>query len=105
MEVVLNEHRYGSRISRLCGTNIDIQIVKVIEPIIYRGVLLTALLYAVLYVVYTITVQLLVQIANKMGLQEKKIYIGWGGVDWIGLAQDRDKRIALVNAVMNLRVP
>jgi hypothetical protein len=31
--------------------------------------------------------------------------IGWGGVDWIGLAQDRDKRRALVNAVMNLLVP
>jgi hypothetical protein len=31
--------------------------------------------------------------------------IGWVGVDWIGLAQDRDKRRALVNAVMNLRVP
>jgi hypothetical protein len=30
--------------------------------------------------------------------------IGWGGVDWIGPAQDRDKRRALVNAVMNLRV-
>jgi hypothetical protein len=31
--------------------------------------------------------------------------IGWDGVDWIGLAQDRDKWKALVNAVMNLRVP
>jgi hypothetical protein len=28
---------------------------------------------------------------------------GWGGVDWIGLAKDRDKWRALVNAVMNLR--
>jgi hypothetical protein len=31
--------------------------------------------------------------------------IGWGGVDWIGLAQDGDKWRALVNAVMSLRVP
>jgi hypothetical protein len=37
----------------------------------------------------------------KMDLLE----IGWGGVDWIGLAQDRDKCRALVNAVRNLRVP
>jgi hypothetical protein len=29
----------------------------------------------------------------------------WGGVDWIGLAQDRDKWRALVNVIMNLRVP
>jgi hypothetical protein len=29
----------------------------------------------------------------------------WGGVDWIDLAQDRDKWRALVNSVMNLRGP
>jgi hypothetical protein len=31
--------------------------------------------------------------------------IGWGGTDWIDLAQDRDWWWALVNIVMNLRVP
>jgi hypothetical protein len=31
--------------------------------------------------------------------------IGWGGVDCIGLAQDRDKWQALVNAVKNLPIP
>jgi hypothetical protein len=31
--------------------------------------------------------------------------IGWVGVDWIGLAHDRDKWRALVNAVMFLWVP
>jgi hypothetical protein len=31
--------------------------------------------------------------------------IGWGGVDWIDLAQDRDQWRALVNMVMNLGVP
>jgi hypothetical protein len=36
----------------------------------------------------------------KMGLGE----VRWCGVDWIGLAQDRDKWKALVNAVMNLQV-
>jgi hypothetical protein len=38
---------------------------------------------------------------NEMDLLE----IGWGGVDWIGLAHYRDKWRALVNAVMKLRVP
>jgi hypothetical protein len=31
--------------------------------------------------------------------------IGWDGVDWVDLAQDRDHWRDLVNTVMNLRVP
>jgi hypothetical protein len=31
--------------------------------------------------------------------------IGWGGMDWIDLARDRDQWKALVNTGMNLRVP
>jgi hypothetical protein len=31
--------------------------------------------------------------------------VGWGNVDWIGLAQDRNRWRALVNSVLNLRVP
>jgi hypothetical protein len=30
--------------------------------------------------------------------------IGWGGMDWIHLAQDRDWQRALTSMVMNLRV-
>jgi hypothetical protein len=30
--------------------------------------------------------------------------VGWSGVDWIGLVEDRNKWRALVNAVKNLRV-
>jgi hypothetical protein len=33
------------------------------------------------------------------------VEIGWDGMDWFGLAQDRDRWRALVNALMNLRVP
>jgi hypothetical protein len=33
------------------------------------------------------------------------VEVGWGDVDWIGLAQDRDIWGALVNSVLNLRVP
>jgi hypothetical protein len=31
--------------------------------------------------------------------------VGWGDVDWIGLAKDRNRRRALVNSVLNLQVP
>jgi hypothetical protein len=38
---------------------------------------------------------------DELDLQE----LGSGGKDWINLAQDRDRWQALVNAVMDLRVP
>jgi hypothetical protein len=33
------------------------------------------------------------------------VEVGWGDVDWIGLAQDMDRWIALVNSALSLRVP
>ena len=38
---------------------------------------------------------------TKVDLQD----VGYGGMDWIDVAQDMDRWRALVNAVMNLRVP
>jgi hypothetical protein len=38
---------------------------------------------------------------NRMHLGE----VRWGDGNWIGLVQDKDKRRALVNSVLNLRVP
>jgi hypothetical protein len=37
----------------------------------------------------------------KMDLRE----IGWDGVDWMDMVEDRDQWRALVNTVLNLRVP
>jgi hypothetical protein len=37
----------------------------------------------------------------KMDLRE----VGWGGMNWIDLAQDRNRWQAVVNAAMNLRIP
>jgi hypothetical protein len=37
----------------------------------------------------------------RMDLEE----VGWGDVDWIGLAQDKNRWRAVVNSVLNLRVP
>jgi hypothetical protein len=33
------------------------------------------------------------------------VEVGWGDVDWIGVAQGRDRWRALVNPLLNLRVP
>jgi hypothetical protein len=37
----------------------------------------------------------------EMDVQE----VGWGGMDWIDMAQDRDRWLTVVSAVMNLWVP
>ena len=37
----------------------------------------------------------------KMDLQE----VGWGGMDWLELAEGRDRGWVLVNVVLNVRVP
>jgi hypothetical protein len=41
------------------------------------------------------------EVNNKMDVHE----MGCGGMDWVDLAQDRERWQALVNAVMNFRVP
>jgi hypothetical protein len=41
------------------------------------------------------------QASIKMDRQE----VGWGGIGWIDLVEDRDRCWVLVNAVMNLQFP
>jgi hypothetical protein len=52
-------------------------------------------------VLYIRPVQFFVINEFRMDLGE----MGWGDVDWIGLAKDRNRWRALVNSVLNLRVP
>jgi hypothetical protein len=47
-------------------------------------------------------------IPKRRLLENIRMYLGemgWGDVDWIVLAQDRDRWRALVNSVLSLRVP
>jgi hypothetical protein len=45
----------------------------------------------------------MVQTLNNIKMDVREI--GWDGVDWVNLAQDRNQWRALVNTAMNLRVP
>jgi hypothetical protein len=38
-------------------------------------------------------------------IRKDLVEVGWGDMNWTGLAQDRDRWRALVNSVLNLRVP
>jgi hypothetical protein len=38
-------------------------------------------------------------------IRKDLVVVGWVDVDWIGLARDRGRRRALVNSVLNRRVP
>jgi hypothetical protein len=42
---------------------------------------------------------------RSLGRPRRLREIGWDGVDWIDMAQDRDQWRALVNTALNLRVP
>jgi hypothetical protein len=45
---------------------------------------------------------------RRMCVDNIRIDLGevrWGDVDWIGLAKDRNRRRAVFNSVLNLRVP
>jgi hypothetical protein len=48
---------------------------------------------------------LLKPVSRELARYKDLVEVGWGDVDWIGLAKDGNRRRALVNSVLNLRVP
>ena len=54
-----------------------------------------------IYIYIYIYIYVIRQLKVKFELQD----VGCEDMDWIGVAQDRDRPWAIVNAVMNLRVP
>jgi hypothetical protein len=44
------------------------------------------------------------EVKRPLGRPRRR-WVGWGDVDWIGLAKDRNRWRAVVNSVLNLRVP
>jgi hypothetical protein len=44
-------------------------------------------------------------VVRVLGYRSRDPEIGWDGVDWMDMAQDRGQWRALVNTVLNLRVP
>jgi hypothetical protein len=45
------------------------------------------------------------RITQKLKIPRLTNQVGWGDVDWIGLAKDRNRWRAVVNSVLNLWVP
>jgi hypothetical protein len=59
------------------------------------------LMSAIIIIIVTTAWRLLRLRMDEMDLRD----VGWDGMDWIDLAQDRDQWRILVNTVINLRVP
>jgi hypothetical protein len=49
--------------------------------------------------------RVLLSFIELVRVREYLVEVGWGDMDWIGLAQDRERWRAIVNSVLNLRVP